>query len=48
MIKLSFFQLRVTNVKLEHIKLHLKSLTGRKTIKSFFILDTLYYTLQKY
>ena len=44
MVKLSFFQLQVMNVKLKHIKLHLKLLTG-KIKKKLFILYTLYYAL---
>ena len=40
MVKLSFFQLRVMNVKLKNIKLHLKLLTGKLKKK---ILCTLYF-----
>ena len=47
MIKLSFFQLRVTIVKLEHIKLHLKSLTGKKTEKRDFLYLILYTILYR-
>ena len=40
MVKLSFFELRVMNVKLKNIKLRLKLLTGKLKRK---ILYTLYY-----
>ena len=43
MVKLSFFQLPVTNVKLKNIKLHLKLLTGK--LKKKKILYTLYFML---
>ena len=40
MVKHSFFQLRVTNVKLKNIELHLKLLTGKLKKE---ILYTLYF-----
>ena len=55
MVKLSFFHLRVTKVKLEKIKLHLKLLTGKLKKKQYVILETviqdfsigmIYYTIQ--
>ena len=42
MVKLAFFQLRVTNVKLKNIKLRLKLLTGKLKKK---IIYTLYFIL---
>ena len=44
MVQLSFFQLRVTYVKLKNIKLHLKLLTGKlKKNSLYFILYTILY-----
>ena len=45
MVKLSFFQLRITNVKLKNIKLHLKLMTGKLKEKDslYFILYTILY-----
>ena len=40
MVKLSFFHLRVTKVKLEKIKLHLKLLTGKLKKKRYVVLET--------
>ena len=48
MVKLSFYQLRVMNVKLKNIKVHLKLLTGKLKKKRLFVLYTLNCTLQKY
>ena len=52
MVKLSFFQLRVMNVNLKNIKLHLELLTGKLKKKILYILYVilykLYYTLYKY
>ena len=49
MVKLSFFQLRVMNVNLKNIKLHLELLTGKLKKKILYILYVilykLYYTL---
>ena len=42
MVKLLFFQLRVMNVKLKNMKLHLKLLTG-KLKKRFFIFYAILY-----
>ena len=38
MVKLSYFQLRVTNVKLKNIKIHLKLLTGKLKKKILYTL----------
>ena len=56
MVKLSFFHLRVTKVKLEKIKLHLKLLIGklkkkairysRNTVIQDFSIGMIYYTIQ--
>ena len=45
MVKLSFFQLRITNVKLKNIKLHVKLMTGKLKEKDslYFILYTILY-----
>ena len=49
MVKLSFFQLRVMNVNLKNIKLHLELQTGKLKKKILYILYVilykLYYTL---
>ena len=45
MVKLSFFQLRITNVKLKNIKLNVKLMTGKLKEKDslYFILYTILY-----
>ena len=47
MMKLSFFELQVMNVKLKNIKLHLKLLNGKMKKKLFVLYTILYRNINK-